>query len=158
MVCGAGAGTYGPQYDLGEALTPVVGGTLMVFDVLNTFFGSPGPDVGVLGLGMVGSKITKKVSTLGDNWKPLDIMDLNNHNGCEVCARYIRKKIGGHIYTIKADAPVLGKYRGKNPGWDHHDVVVKDGRVYDGFGPAEGVPIEQFKKMFEYDDVINFGF
>lgn len=99
----------------------------------------------------------KKVSKL-NNWKPLDIMDPDNWNGCEKCARYIRRQIGGDIYRIEANAPALGKYRDKNTGWAHHDVVVKDGRVYDAFGPAEGVPIDKFKDLFEYSDVINFGF
>ena len=52
----------------------------------------------------------------------------------------------------------LGGYREKNWGWYFHDVVVKDGRVYDGFGGPEGVPIDEFKSLWEFSEQLNWGF
>jgi hypothetical protein len=36
--------------------------------------------------------------------------------------------------------------------------VVRDGRVYDAFTGHEGVPIEEYKALWENWDAINFGF
>jgi hypothetical protein len=91
--------------------------------------------------------------------KSQDISDPENWNGCEDCAADIQAQIGGDIYRITPiDTPILGGYRGTNPAWGHHEVVVKDGRVYDGFGPAEGIPIEEYKNLWEFPEDINFGF
>lgn len=40
-------------------------------------------------------------------------------------------------------APSLGGYKGTSTGWEYHDVVVKDGRVFDAFGPSEGITISK---------------
>ncbi|NJL73005.1 MAG: hypothetical protein HC888_16380 [Candidatus Competibacteraceae bacterium] len=48
--------------------------------------------------------------------------------------------------------------RGKGWGWVHHDVVVRDGRVYDAFTGHEGMPISEYKALWTYADHINFGF
>ena len=76
---------------------------------------------------------------LGDDWKPKNIADPKNWIGCEECARDIQSKIGGKIFSIKpvSSAPVLSVYRGVSPNWHFHEVVVKDGRVYDAFGPMK---------------------
>lgn len=42
--------------------------------------------------------------------------------------------------------------------WAHHTVVVKDGRVYDQFTGSEGLPIEEWKSLWDYTDEIDFGF
>lgn len=42
--------------------------------------------------------------------------------------------------------------------WDHHWVVVKDGRVYDGTTGPKGLDIDTFKKQWVYHDGIDFGF
>jgi hypothetical protein len=71
------------------------------------------------------------------------------------------KQIGGEIKTIRPipkDATNLGAYRGTNLGWDHHDVVVKDGRVYDAFTGGAGQSVDEFKALWEHADAINFGF
>ena len=52
----------------------------------------------------------------------------------------------------------LGRYMGVNVRWGHHEVVVRDGRVFDAFGPAEGVSISDFKNKFQYPDGLDFGF
>lgn len=35
---------------------------------------------------------------------------------------------------------------------------MKDGRVYDAFGGAEGVLINEYKALWEFPEHINFGF
>lgn len=98
---------------------------------------------------------------LPENWTPRSITNPNNWNGCEQCARDIRAQLGGgDIVRIRPEggAPSLGGYRGANPGWAYHEVVVKDGRVYDAFGPRGGVTIDEYKNLFQYSDAIDFGF
>ena len=98
---------------------------------------------------------------LPDNWVPRSISNPNNWNGCERCARDIKAQLhGGDIVRIRPQdgAPSLGGYRGNNPGWAYHEVVVKDGRVYDAFGPRGSVSIDEYKSLFQYPDAINFGF
>jgi hypothetical protein len=94
------------------------------------------------------------------NWKPRDINDPANRSGCEDVAKQIKDLIGGEIRRITplGKAPTLGGYRGKNWGWSHHDVVVKGGRVYDAFTGSQGLPIEEFIKLWEYPEAIHFGF
>lgn len=55
--------------------------------------------------------------------------------------------------------------RDTNPGfqpfdtfWATHDVVLKDGMVYDALTGPEGLPTDAYKALWEYSDVINFGF
>jgi hypothetical protein len=54
--------------------------------------------------------------------------------------------------------PTLGAYRGKNWEWSFHEVVVKDGRIYDAFTGGQGLPISEYKALWEFSDYINFGF
>lgn len=58
----------------------------------------------------------------------------------------------------------LGPYRPGGPGtpavpenWGHHTVVVRDGQVFDQWHP-DGVSISEFKEMWDYGDIIQFGF
>ena len=46
----------------------------------------------------------------------------------------------------------------KSWGWSYHEVVVKEGRVYDAFTGGEGVAIADYKSLWEFPDHINFGF
>ena len=46
----------------------------------------------------------------------------------------------------------------KNLGWGHHEIVVKDGRVYDAFTGHQGMATDEYKSLWEYADAINFGF
>ena len=88
-----------------------------------------------------------KPDQLSEDWEPQDIFDSGSMNGCEECALNIQEEIGGDIHRIvAADEPEwagLGAYRDKNHGWKYHEVVVKNGRVYDAFGPREGVGVDE---------------
>ena len=97
---------------------------------------------------------------LGSSWVPQNIKNPENWNGCEKCAQDIQSGIGGEIIRIKPmdGIPSLGGFKGSNPGWAHHEVVVKEGRVYDAFGPSEGLTIQEYKDQFQYSDAIDFGF
>jgi hypothetical protein len=80
-------------------------------------------------------------------------------SNCSQCAVKIQKIIGGEIKTIRSPGPVLGPSKHNRDGdWGYHDVVVLNGRVYDGFTGRNGLPINEFKAQFDYADVINFGF
>jgi hypothetical protein len=76
-------------------------------------------------------------------------------------ARQIQGHVGGQIVRITPADPsarFLGPYRGHDPGWAYHEVVVREGRVYDAFTGHQGLPIGEYKALWEYRDVINFGF
>jgi len=81
-----------------------------------------------------------------------------NSSGCEETAVDIQKTIGGDRYRItdQYNAPSLGKYRGQDTYWDHHDVVVLDGRVYDDWTGPEGQPMDEYRNEFQYGDDLNF--
>ena len=81
-------------------------------------------------------------------------------DNCEAVARQIQRLVGGEIKHIKpkGNLPWLGGLRGNSPRWQFHDVVVKNGRVYDAFTGYEGLPIDQYKALWEYHDFIDFGF
>jgi hypothetical protein len=99
---------------------------------------------------------------LGDEWTPLDIKDENNWTGCEGVATNIKNTLGGSaeikVIKPKTDGLKLGEYRDVGTGWYEHHVVVKNGKVYDGFGPRTGLPIEEYKDLWKHKDDINFGF
>ena len=85
------------------------------------------------------------------------------HNkDCDEIAGAIEDAIGGETkrFEIPPGVNVLGPYR---PGgqiveelWDYHKVVVKDGLVYDEF--VWGMPIDEWKSLWDYADAIDFGF
>jgi hypothetical protein len=105
---------------------------------------------------------------LGKNWVTKDINDPTCHNGCEEVATEIQQRIGGTKHTITVNTnlvprvgradPSLGPYRGVSPRWLSHDVVVKGGRVYDAFTARFGLAIEEYKALWDYADVLDFGF
>jgi RHS repeat-associated protein len=81
--------------------------------------------------------------------------------GCEDIAQKIKSAIGGKIYRLNPALPggrFLGPRNGKWTDWQYHEVVVKDGRVYDTMTGPEGVEIDEFKQQWEYADDIDFGF
>jgi hypothetical protein len=93
------------------------------------------------------------------NWRPRDINNPACANGCGRAAAQIQKLIGGDVKVITPKtAPTLGGYRGKNWGWSFHEVVVKDGRVYDAFTGGPGLTIGEYKALWEFPGHINFGF
>ena len=79
---------------------------------------------------------------------------------CQQCAAAIQKMIGGERVKIEPkDTPVLGPSTLYPQGnWGFHEVVVKDGRVYDGFTGRGGMSIPDFKGQFEFPDDIDFKF
>jgi hypothetical protein len=67
--------------------------------------------------------------------------------------------VGGNIVRITPkNARYLGGFRGKTWNWGHHEVVVRDGRVYDITTGHQGLSIAEYKKLWQYPDGINFGF
>ncbi|MCP3994806.1 MAG: hypothetical protein GY722_07055, partial [bacterium] len=81
--------------------------------------------------------------------------------GCEDVANRIQATVGGEIHRIEPGLPgarFLGPRGGKRTDWQYHEVVVKDGRVIDALTGPGGLPIDEFKMLWEYADDINFGF
>lgn len=95
---------------------------------------------------------------LGDSWKPKPASQVCGTGGCEKVADHIQSVIGGDIMRItdRYGAPHLGKYRGIVSGWNYHDVVVKEGRVFDATTGRRGEPIDQYRENFEYGDDLIF--
>jgi YD repeat-containing protein len=80
---------------------------------------------------------------------------------CEYAAKQIQKQIGGEIKRIEpsGQARYLPPFRGqKDLLWEHHDVVVKGGRVYDIYTGYKGMAIDEYKKLWDFSDAIKFGF
>ncbi|MFE7135923.1 polymorphic toxin-type HINT domain-containing protein, partial [Streptomyces sp. NPDC057638] len=77
------------------------------------------------------------------------------HNaGCDEFAEKLHQRIGGEIWTITPKGfPVLGPYKLANEDWGHHTFVIKDGRVYDQFTGAGGMPLEEWKTQWDYPDL-----
>lgn len=102
---------------------------------------------------------TVKALQIGPKWRARDITDTICERGCGAVALQIQRHIGGDIVRIMPiDAPILGKFRGKNWNWSDHEVVVKDGRVYDLTTGYKGLPAQEYKSLWQYSDAINFGF
>jgi len=81
--------------------------------------------------------------------------------GCEDEARRIQGAIGGEIHRIEPGLPgarFLGPRGGRWTDWQYHEVVVRDGRAYDVLTGPEGLPVGEYKALWEYADDINFGF
>jgi hypothetical protein len=112
-------------------------------------------------LAIVGMLKVGKVVRLGRLWKARAITDEACRVGCEGIALQITRHIGGEIAHIKPKSladPYLGKFREHWWKWTHHEVVVKDGRVYDLTTGHKGLEIAEYKKLWEHADDINFGF
>ncbi|MER6301400.1 polymorphic toxin-type HINT domain-containing protein [Kitasatospora sp. NPDC001539] len=90
--------------------------------------------------------------------KASNVCTISGSNGCEDVARSIQQSIGGTRMRItdRYGAPSLGKYRGQDSRWAHHDVVVKDDRVYDAWTGPDGEPMDAYRGQFEYGDDLNF--
>ena len=96
---------------------------------------------------------------------PRDLDQITHGPGdCADVAKRIQKSLGGgdiKRFTPSAGGravPNFGKYMGKPNEWLNHVVTLKDGRVYDAFTPKHGVPLDEWKRMWEYGDVLDFGF
>jgi hypothetical protein len=110
-------------------------------------------------LAIVGMVKLKKIARLGKKWKARDIKDEVFAEGCDRIARMIQKQIGGEIVRFKPKTQrVLGPFRGKNWSWGFHEVVVKNGRIYDLSTGHQGLSIDEYKRLWGDADDINFGF
>jgi hypothetical protein len=110
-------------------------------------------------LAIVGMVRVGRVVRIGRKWKARAIADAACEVGCENVARQIQRHVGGDIVRITPrNAPALGGFRGKSWNWVHHEVVVRDGRVYDLTTGHHGLPIAEYKALWQYPDSINFGF
>ncbi len=108
---------------------------------------------------LVGMVRVGKIARLGKKWKPRSITDAVCEIGCEGIARQINKHVGGEIIRIlPKDTPRLGAFRGQNWRWAHHEVVVRNGRVYDITTGHQGLEIAEYKKLWAHSNDINFGF
>lgn len=108
----------------------------------------------------------------GAPWKARKVGDAACNNGCEELAEKIQKSVGGEIKNITQPNGngMLGGMRdpggsafinpagGQGYPWTYHRVVVKDGRVYDGFTGPAGELISVYKARWQYADWIIFGF
>jgi hypothetical protein len=67
-------------------------------------------------------------------------------------------KPGSNTATTTTSSPTLMRqYTGFDSLWSYHDVVVKDGLVFDAFGPATGVTIADWIRLWNTSSVaINF--
>ncbi|MBU6408492.1 MAG: transposase, partial [Alphaproteobacteria bacterium] len=105
----------------------------------------------------VGNSQNRRVQ-LSENWRPRSVSDACQTD-CEQVAREIQRRVGGDIYRIQPSEGVrLRQFRGQNTGWAYHDVVVRNGRVYDLTTGGRGLPAEEYKQLWQYRDAINFGF
>jgi hypothetical protein len=73
-------------------------------------------------------------------------------------AANIQRQIGGEIKQITNSGAGMGKCRGQDTEWLSHTVVVKDGRVFDAFGDRYGVPIAEYKDLWQFKDIIEWPF
>jgi Pretoxin HINT domain len=76
---------------------------------------------------------------------------------CSACAAEIQGTLGGG--EIMRLEPLEGQVLGpsvNNPAgnWSFHDVVLKDGLVFDSFTGPTGMPLSDFLQQFKYSDAI----
>ncbi|MFY0254662.1 hypothetical protein ACDQ55_11985 [Chitinophaga sp. 30R24] len=81
-------------------------------------------------------------------------------NGCEAVAAKVHKVIGGEFLQV---LPRIGNQlgavtyaKGAAPFWAHHVAVIKEGMVYDMMTGSRGMPLNDYKAMFEYADDLLF--
>ncbi|WP_437948975.1 FG-GAP-like repeat-containing protein [Sorangium sp. So ce296] len=105
----------------------------------------------------------------GKAWEALEPGAKACRSGCEAVAQSIQRALGGEIKVITGPGRFLGRVRNsggtlvnpagdKAPGWSNHHVVVKDGVVYDALTGPNGMVASAYKQLWEYGDVLNFGF
>jgi hypothetical protein len=149
------------------SLLAIVGGETSVSGLASVTASSPSTGA-LLGFGAV----FVDTEDLGDDWVP-QVMPTDPHDpapgGCSDKADEIHTELGGSatIYSIQSkdnepgethQYPLGGTYRGHPTGYFFHDVVVKNGKVYDGFGDRDGMPIDEWKNLWSNKDHIDFGF
>ncbi|MGY0060086.1 DUF6531 domain-containing protein [Streptomyces sp. LZ34] len=93
---------------------------------------------------------------LGEDWQTKPVETIPGSSGCEDVAREIQRRIGGERMRItdSMGAPQLGKYRGQDTFWGHHDVLVKNGRVYDSWTGRQGESMDEYLAHWEYGEYL----
>ena len=102
-----------------------------------------------------------KDGDLGPDWMPCSVHTIPLPQGaCEEKTKEIHEKIGGAIKQIRPGGQLtdLGSYRGFDTDWELHEVVVKNGRVYDAWTGQYGEPIDVYKSRWYYRDLLYFTF
>lgn len=159
----------------------IAGGALCIATLIGCVIGVPAATGGVGlvgtgafgvkdGIGRIDSGMNKALSEaesksssgaqsggdLGPTWKAQEPSSICGSNGCEDVAVGIQEKIGGERMRItdQYGAPTLGKYRGEDTNWAHHDVVLKDGQVYDAWTGRRGEPVERYLSHWEYGEYL----
>lgn len=136
-------------------------------DVVET---ADGRQIAVAGVGIRAEDLTAYNLTVSNlhSYYAGDGAVLVHNSGCDEWAAAFAKRGGGKIKTFESplgkENGWLGPYRPGGPGtkvsdenWGHHTVVVRNGHVFDQWHP-NGVGIDEFKQMFDYGDVLDFGF
>jgi len=87
---------------------------------------------------------------LGSDWIPRSVSEISRSTKCEQVARQIQEQIGGEVHRIESPPFVknLGIYRDQPTEWSFHDVVIRNGRVYDGFTERTGLPTDEYKSLW----------
>ena len=94
-------------------------------------------------------------------------VDMLVHNiDCTEWAQNYVDENGGEMYRIEppGDAPSLGQYQlqpgypDAQPPFSYHDVVVNDGMVHDPYTPDGGVPVDDWKQLWDEGVGIEFPF
>jgi hypothetical protein len=100
------------------------------------------------------------VPRLGRRWLAAEVGDPRFLNNCDKIAKQIQKLIGGEVKKVlpTPGAKWLGAFKGMNLKWYWHEVVVLNGRVYDAFTGHLGLPIAEYKALWQDASGIIFGF
>jgi RHS repeat-associated protein len=122
-----------------------------------------GAVIGAAGMGAaLGGVIPQAVKPLrirSRNWKPVDITDPRCERGCEAVARDIQKLIGGDVVRITPkETRLLPEFRNHSWGWFHHEVVLRDGLVYDATTGGAGLSTSGYKALWQFPEEVSFGF
>ena len=102
---------------------------------------------------------------LGEDWTQAPPSEIPGSTECEACATEIIESLGGgdRIRLEPTQTPILPEYRGVQPDWGFHEVVLQEGRIYDSFGPRLGVPVDEWIDLWtdpfggDVRDLIDFG-
>ncbi len=91
---------------------------------------------------------------LGVSWRAADASKICGSSGCEIVARDIQGQIGGEVFELSTGTPFMGKYRGQDTLWGSHQVVIKDGRVFDAWTGRYGETVADYLRQWQYGDMI----
>ncbi len=85
---------------------------------------------------------------------------LSSANSYDTDNNKIVKMIGGTKHRIKPKPPAssLPEFDDIGMGWPQHDVVVKDGKVYDAFTGHIGETISDYKARWTDSEFIDWPF